>query len=112
MKLLTSVVPRGARLLPSGCWFTLAFVGCLAGLEVLGRQSTSDVHDGLAAVALLAAGIGVAVRHKRQPLPWIRSLIGWSRRRLSSLAWLHYDHGVDLRNHDPERTWKHGYCET
>jgi hypothetical protein len=22
------------------------------------------------------------------------------------------DFGVDLRNHDPQRTWKHGYCET
>jgi uncharacterized protein YndB with AHSA1/START domain len=22
------------------------------------------------------------------------------------------DHGIDLRNHDPERTWKAGYCET
>ncbi len=22
------------------------------------------------------------------------------------------DHGVDLRNHDPQRTWSAGYCET
>lgn len=22
------------------------------------------------------------------------------------------DHGVDLRNHDPQRTWAAGYCET
>lgn len=21
------------------------------------------------------------------------------------------DHGVDLRNHDPDRTWRHGYAD-
>ncbi len=101
MKLLTSVMPRGTRLLLSGCWFTLAFAGCLVGLEVLGRHATSDIHDGLAALALVAAGIGVAMRHKREPLPWVRSFLGWGRRRLTSLPFLHYDHGVDLRGTPP-----------
>src|SRR5437879_2809181 len=97
MKLLTSVLPRGFRTLPAGTGFTLALCVCLAGLEVLGRLTTSDVHDGLAAFALLAAGVTVAVRHRRDPLPWVRALGGWFRRMFSSAAWLRYEHGIDLR---------------
>ena len=89
MRLLTSVLPRGSRVLPAGCWFTLVVVGCLAGLEVAGRSTTSDVHDGVAALALLGVGAAVVLRHRREPLPWVQqTLAGWgpraSRRRRGS----------------------------
>src|SRR5262245_66295516 len=94
MKLLTSVFPRGSKVLPRGGWFTLAVVGALVGLELIGRYTTSDVHDGLAAFALLAVGVSVAVRHRREPLPWVRTLGGWGRRVFSSAAWPRLDPGL------------------
>ena len=97
MKLLTSVLPARFRVLPAGGWFTLLVCGCLAGLEVLGRYTTSDVHDGLAAFLLLAVGGSIAMRHRREPLAWVRALGTGGRRLFSSASWLRYEHGVDLR---------------
>src|SRR4051794_1290718 len=97
MKLLPSVSLSRLRTPPPGTGFTLVVCGCLAGLEVLGRLVGSDVHDGLAAFALLGLGLTVAVRHRREPLAWVSGLAGWGRRVLASVAWLRYDHGIDLR---------------
>src|SRR5436190_16815145 len=101
MKLLTSVFPRNGRVMPAGGWFTLAVVAFLAALEVVGRSATTDVHDGLAAFALVGAGFAVAVRHRREPLPWVTRLGGFARRAAGSGAWLRYDHGIDLRGTPP-----------
>jgi uncharacterized protein YndB with AHSA1/START domain len=40
----------------------------------------------------------------------IESYAGWLQVLLNIKAAV--DFGVDLRNHDPARTWAHGYCET
>jgi hypothetical protein len=101
MKLLTSVLPHGRRLLPANGWFTLAVCGFVAGLEVAGRYAATDFHDGLAASALLALVLAVAARHKREPLGWVRRLGDWGRRLGTSLAGLKYDHGIDLRGTPP-----------
>ena len=101
MKLLTSVFPRSWRTLPAGSWFTLAVCGFLIGLEVLGRFTTSDVHDALAAFALLGVGLAVAIRHRRRPLSWVSRLGAFARRVVKSAAWLRYDHGIDLRGTPP-----------
>ena len=101
MKILTSVLPRGTRILPSGCWFTLALAGCLVGLEVAGRHATNDAHDGFAAFALLAAVAAVVVRHRRDPLGWVRGLTASARRLGASAAGFRYDHGFDLRGTPP-----------
>jgi hypothetical protein len=101
MKLLPSVAFRRLRTLPPGTGFTLVVCGCLVGLEALGRFVSSDVHDGLAAFALLGIGLTVAVRHRREPLPWVAGLAGWARRAVGSAAWLRYDHGIDLRGQPP-----------
>ncbi|QJW94465.1 hypothetical protein [Frigoriglobus tundricola] len=101
MKLLTSVFPLNGRVLPAGGWFTLAVCAFLVGLEVAGRYAVTDVHDGLAACLLVAAGCTVAVRHRRDPLPWIDRLAGLGRRAAGSAAWLRYDHGIDLRGTPP-----------
>ena len=97
MKLLTSVLPRGRRLLPSGGWFTLALFGFIAGLEVIGRRTTSDIHDGLAGFLLVGVIALVSARHRRVPLGWVQYLGGLCRRLGSSIAALRYDHGIDLR---------------
>ena len=101
MKLLTSVFTHRMRTLPAGSGFTLALCGCLVGMEVLGRTSTSDIHDGLAAFALLAMGLAVAVRHRRSPLPWVTSAGSLARRWLGMAEFFSYDHGVDLRGTPP-----------
>src|SRR5262245_65312871 len=101
MKLLTSVFPRSWRTLPAGSWFTLAVCGFLIGLEVLGRFTASDVHDALAAFALLGVGLAVAIRHRRRPLSWVSRLGAFARRVVKSAAWLRYDHGIDLRGTPP-----------
>src|SRR5688572_24723432 len=101
MKLLTSVLPWSGRVLPAGGWFTLLVCAFVVGLEVAGRHATSDVHDTVAASALLAAGCMIAVRHRREPLPWLNRLAAFGRRVGKSFVWLRYDHGIDLRGTPP-----------
>src|SRR5258705_10895 len=94
MKLVASVLTRRFRTLPRGTGFTLALCVGLIGLDLVGRFTfTTDIHDGLAAFTLLAIGLAVPVRHRRDPLPWVRSLAGWGRRvvgyavMVSAVAW-------------------------
>ena len=101
MKLLTSVLPHGVRLLPSGGWFTLALCGFIVILEVAGRFALTDFHDGVAGFLLLVAFVAVAARHRRTPLGWVRGLGNWVRKLGESLATLRYDHGIDLRGSPP-----------
>jgi hypothetical protein len=101
MKLLTSVFPRNGRVLPAGSWFTLALCLFLVGLEVLGRWAVTDVHDGVAASLLIVAGCAIAIRHRREPLPLVIRFAALGRRIGSSVAWLRYDHGIDLRGAPP-----------
>jgi len=76
-------------------------VGGLVGLEVVGRFTQSDVHDGLAAFTLLGVTTAVVVRHRRDPIPWVGRLAAWAKRVALSAEWLKYDHGVDLRGTPP-----------
>ena len=101
MKLLTSVFPRGSKIIPAGGWFTLSVVAALVGLEFAGRYAASDLHDGLAAFALMAIGMSVAIRHHREPLAWVNGLGAWGRRVVATTSWLRYDHGIDLRGNPP-----------
>src|SRR5436305_7948 len=101
MKLLTSVFPRIGRVLPAGGWFTLAVITFLIGLEIVGRWATTDVHDALAAFALIAAGFAIGLRHRREPLPWLTRLVALGHRVTNSVTWLRYDHGIDLRGTPP-----------
>src|SRR6185437_9700478 len=101
MKLLPSVMLQGTRLLPAGSGFTLLMVGSLAGLEVADRFAISDIHDLLAGLLLLGVAAAVAVRHRREPLPWLARLGNWLRRLAGSAEWLRYEHGLDLRGTPP-----------
>src|SRR6188768_1297764 len=101
MKLLTSVLPRGGRLLPAGSCFTLGLCGFIIGLEVLGRSATTDLQDGLAGLLLVGAIIAITARHRRAPLGWVHKFGAWVRKLGSTLASLRYDHGIDLRGIPP-----------
>ncbi len=43
------------------------------------------------------------------PDEWIEVHAGWLNVLFPLKAWLL--HGVDLRNHDPDRSWEHGYAD-
>lgn len=40
---------------------------------------------------------------------WAEVSAGWLNVLLPLKAWV--QHGIDLRNHDPQRTWDHGYVD-
>ncbi len=102
MKLLTSVLPHGGRILTDGGWFTLAICGFVVGLEVVGRYAAAtDFHDGLAGFALLIGVASVLSRHRRAPLSWVTSLGNIFRRLGTALSGFRYDHGIDLRGTPP-----------
>ncbi|MDY3553663.1 hypothetical protein R5W24_002768 [Gemmata sp. JC717] len=101
MKLLTSVFTLNGRVLPAGTWFTVAVCAFVIGLEIAGRYAASDLHDGAAALALVGCGLAVAVRHRREPLPWVARLATFGRRAAASASWLRYEHGIDLRGVPP-----------
>ena len=101
MKLLTSVFHGNVRVLPAGGWFTLAVAAFLLGLEVAGRYAASDLHDGLAAFGLIGAVLFAAVRHRREPLPWVGRLAAFGRQVVAAFVGLRYDHGIDLRGVPP-----------
>lgn len=102
MRLLVATLSPFRRVLPSGHGLiTITFLSLLIGLELAGRSATSDLHDGLAGMVLLSAVALVAVRHRKQPLPWVN----WLGRRalwvVSRLDRYRYDHGIDLRGTPP-----------
>lgn len=101
MKLLTSIYPRNGRLLPAGGWFTLALGVFLVALEIVGRYTTSDLHDALAAFCLLMMVCAVVARHRREPLPWVNRLLAVGNRGIEALSRFRYDHGIDLRGTPP-----------
>ncbi len=103
MPLLTAALPTVVRrLFPRGhALFTLSVVACLVGLEVVGRQATSDREDALAAAALLSTGLVVALRHRRAPHPWLGWLAGAGAGLVSRIEKIRSDCGIDLRGTPP-----------
>jgi len=99
MRLLESALPRLSRLVPPGRLFVgLAAAALVVALELVGRLTQNDVHDGLAASALMSAAALAVVRQKNRSWPGA----GFARRRLVRL----FDHvrgnyGVDLRGTPP-----------
>ncbi|MDX1689551.1 MAG: SRPBCC domain-containing protein [Acidimicrobiia bacterium] len=74
------------------------------GVEYFG--SVAEFHlesDGSGGTDLTLVDTGVAPDHRTEVAA------GWLNVLLPLKAWV--DHGVDLRNHDPRRTWAHGYVD-
>lgn len=59
--------------------------------------------DGCGGTDLLLTNHGVA------PEEWNDVHAGWLNVLFPLKAWV--THGVDLRNHDPQRSWDHGYAD-
>jgi hypothetical protein len=75
--------------------FAIDYMGAVARFEL-----TSDGADGTD-VLLTHTGVPVA--------EWHEVHAGWLNVLFPLKAWL--AHGVDLRNHDPARTWDEGYAD-
>ena len=56
-------------------------------------------------------GTDLALTHKNiGPADWDETHAGWLNVLFPLKAWV--THGIDLRNHDPERTWDQGYADS
>src|SRR5687767_4279699 len=97
MSAFTSVVPQLRHVLTHGRWFTPSVVVLFVGLEMFGRRAASDVHDTVGAVVLLLILAGIAMRHRVNPIPWVKRLgaLLWRVAKISDR--LKVDVGPDLR---------------
>jgi len=76
----------------------------LFALEYFGGLARFQLRsDGVGGTDLLLTHEGV------EPSDWMETHAGWLNVLLPLKAWLVY--GVDLRNHDPGRSWDHGYVD-
>jgi hypothetical protein len=101
MSAFTYVLPQVRHVLTHGRWFTPSVVVLFVGLEMFGRQAVSDVHDTVGALVLLLIIAGIAVRHRANPIGWVKRLGGmvWSVARAGDR--FKVDVGPDLRGTPP-----------
>jgi hypothetical protein len=81
--------------------FSCAVIASIALLEIVGRWATSDLHDGLSALALFGIAFAVSAWHKRRPLDWYAGLSKRARRIVRRITHWKYDHGLDFRGTPP-----------
>src|SRR5947207_12115397 len=97
MKLLARTARDLRRLGSPGGGFTLLIVAVALALEVLGRQSDSDLNDLLAAFTLALVGMLVLARHRQSPLPWVGGAVALARGAKDFLYRHTFEIGLDLR---------------
>jgi hypothetical protein len=74
MKLLTGLLPQFRDVLAHGRWFTPSVVVLCGGLELFGRTTNSDIHDTVGSVVFLMILAGIAIRHRANPIGWVKWL--------------------------------------
>src|SRR5687767_12564416 len=101
MELLTRTYRDLRRLLGANGWFTCGAVAILACLEIVGRRTTSDLHD-LLSVFILAIWTGVAVAwHRQANLASVGFLQRLGKSFLSFLNRFAFEIGIDMRGKPP-----------
>src|SRR5436305_625267 len=101
MNLFHTTFPQLRHVLAHGRWFAPSVVVVFFGLEMFGRRATSDVHDTVGAAVLLLILVGIAFRHRANPIGWVK--------RLGAMTWFlaragdrfKVDLGPDLRGTPP-----------
>lgn len=102
MKLLASALTLSIPVRASGqVLFSMGVISGLLALEILGRAFTSDVQDGLGALALITLAGAVAFWHRRRPLDWVSWLVKRVNRATDRLSKMKYEHGIDFRGTPP-----------
>ena len=97
MNVFATVIPQLRHVLTHGRWFTPSVIVLFVGLEMFGRRATSDIHDTVGATVLLLILVGIAFRHRANPIPWVK--------RIGAMTWFlaraadrfKVDLGPDLR---------------
>lgn len=79
-------------------WAALAL---WVGTEIVGRKTTSEYGDLLAAFVLVLAIALLTAAHRIEPFPWALAVQGWLRRAVESLQRWRIDVGIDLRGTPP-----------
>src|SRR5262245_14842246 len=101
MELLTRTYRDLRRLLGPNGWFTAAAAAVLISLEIVGRQSTSDLHDLLAAF-IIALGVVVALAwHRQSQLGWMNFLTRLGQRLVTASHRFAFEIGIDMRGKPP-----------
>jgi hypothetical protein len=101
MNLLVRAILGLRRRTTEGLGFAVLAIGTLAAVEVLGRKSTSDLHDLLAVVVLALVAILAVARHKKSPLPGAASVSEFSHRVLDFAKNYSIQFGLDFRGEPP-----------
>lgn len=101
MNVFYSVFPQLRSVLTHGRWFTPSVIVLFFGLEMFGRRATSDVHDTVGAAVLLLIFVGIAFRHRANPIPWVKKIgaMTWFAARAGDR--FKVDVGPDLRGTPP-----------
>jgi hypothetical protein len=101
MKLLTQTLPQVRQIVRQGGWFSPALIASTFALEFFGRKSANDFYDTLGAGSLVLLIAIVAIRHRAEPLGWVKYL-GRQVWRVSRFAdHFKIDFGPDLRGTPP-----------
>ena len=102
MKLLSAVLPRVQRLIPSSeRGMALVVVGFLIGLEIVGRMASTEWQDALAGAALVLGILCVLAWHRTQPIAWVQWVGTFLAVRANRFDQLKYDVGIDFRGTPP-----------
>jgi hypothetical protein len=105
MNLLVRAARDLTRLVSPELGFTVVIAGMVVALEALGRQSSTDLHDLLALIAVVMLGVLINVRHRRAPLSWVSAISRTLGRLGERLKQSTFEIGLDLRG---EPRVKHG----
>jgi hypothetical protein len=97
MELLTRTFRTVRRLLTPNGWFTFCIVVSLFALEVIGRYTSSDLHDALIACALGGLIAFVCHRHRATPLPWASRVARTGASLYQTAKSLTFELGIDMR---------------
>jgi hypothetical protein len=101
MNLLVRAILGLRRRTTAGLGFALLVVASLVAVEILGRRSTSDLHDLLALTALMPVAALAVIRHKQSPLPGVAALADLGHRILDSAKTCTFQLGLDFRGDPP-----------
>lgn len=101
MNLLVRAILGLRRRTTAGLGFVLLMLATLVPVEIIGRRSTSDLHDLLALAALMPVAALAVIRHKRSPLPGVTALADLGHRALDSCKTCTFQLGLDFRGEPP-----------
>ncbi|MFL5341329.1 MAG: hypothetical protein ACJ8F7_14380, partial [Gemmataceae bacterium] len=97
MELLTRTFRTCRRILTPNGWVSLFLLLALVTLELIGRMTSSDLHDAVLVSALVIFAAIAYYWHRSSPLPWM-SRLARAGNSLYNWAWgWTFDLGIDMR---------------